>query len=153
MPEAHPNKSPFAGILAIVDEPSDRSPSGARGHKVILTRRAAQDALWSLIGMGVNVVPGGEKHEAKNKVGVIEHAEVIGNTIYVRGYIFGWDMPEIVSTLQAAADPWGMSYEAHDAHVDDLRAAVWTVSKVTFTGAAIMPLDRVAYKKTKFYFV
>ena len=153
MNDPHPNKTPFAGILAILDEPSDKAPAGARGHRVILTRRAAEDALWSLKGMGVNVVPGGGKHEAKKKVGVIDYAEIIGKEIHVRGYLFGWDMPEVVSTLQAAAEPWGMSYELHDSSVDDMRAAVYVISACIFTGAAIMPLDKVAYQKTKFYFV
>lgn len=153
MPEAHPNKTPFAGTLAILDEPSDRPPSGARGHQVILTRKAAQDALWSLIGMGVNVHSNASKHGAEKKDGVIDHAEIIGNTIYVRGYLFGRDLPGVVSALQAGAESWGMSYEVADAHVDDMRAAIWTISAVTFTGAAIMPLDKVAYKKTKFYFL
>lgn len=154
MTDSHPNKAPFAGILAIVDEPSDKAPSGARGHKVILTRKAAEDALWSLIGMGVNVPAGNVKqHGSQEKAGVIDHAEIIGNTIYICGYLFGRDLPGVVSTLQAAAEPWGMSYEVADAHVDDMRTAVWTISAVTFTGAAIMPLDKVAYQKTRFYFV
>lgn len=149
----HPNKTAFAGTLAVLDEPSDRPPAGARGHNVILTLKAAQDALWSLIGMGVNAHADGEKHGAEKKAGVIDHAEIIGDTIYVRGYLFGRDLPGVISALQAATEPWGMSYEVADAHVDDVRAAIWTISAVTFTGAAIMPLDKVAYRKTKFYFL
>src|SRR6185312_3513112 len=37
----HPNRVPFEGVLTLVDEPSNRPPSGARGHRVILTRAAA----------------------------------------------------------------------------------------------------------------
>ena len=34
--EKHPNRVPFEGILTMVDEASDKAPSGARGHRVIL---------------------------------------------------------------------------------------------------------------------
>ena len=42
----------------------------------------------------------------------------------------------------------GMSYEITDARIDDLRAAVWTVSECTFTGAAILRRDKAAYRDT-----
>ena len=39
--EGHPNRLPFEGCLTLVDLPSDKAPSGARGHRVVLTREAA----------------------------------------------------------------------------------------------------------------
>ena len=50
----HPNRVAFEGVLTVVDEASDRAPSGARGHRVILTHEAAQAALPSLLGMAVD---------------------------------------------------------------------------------------------------
>ena len=38
-----------------------------------------------------------------------------------------------------------MSYELADAHVEDMRAAVWRLTKVTFTGAAILLREKAAY--------
>ena len=55
----HPNRVPFEGVLTLVDVPSDRAPSGARGHRVILTRGAADAALPSLLGMAVDFAPAG----------------------------------------------------------------------------------------------
>jgi len=46
--EGHPNRVPFEGVLTIVDSASDRAPAGARGHRVLLTRAAAEKALASL---------------------------------------------------------------------------------------------------------
>ncbi len=37
-PGRHPNRVPFRGVLTLVETPSYRAPSGARGHRVILTR-------------------------------------------------------------------------------------------------------------------
>ena len=41
----HPNRVAFEGVLTVVDEPSTRAPSGARGHRVVLTRAAALAGL------------------------------------------------------------------------------------------------------------
>ena len=55
----HPNRLPFEGCLTLVDVPSDKAPSGARGHRVVLTREAAEMALPSLLGMAVDYKAGG----------------------------------------------------------------------------------------------
>ncbi len=38
----HPNRLAFEGCLTLVDVPSDKAPSGARGHRVVLTKAAAE---------------------------------------------------------------------------------------------------------------
>ena len=43
-----------------------------------------------------------------------------------------------------------MSYELADAHVADMRASVWTLTKATFTGAAILLREKAAYRGTSF---
>jgi len=42
----------------------------------------------------------------------------------------------------------GMSFEVTDVFVADSRARVWTLMKVTFTGAAILRKDKAAYRET-----
>ena len=42
----------------------------------------------------------------------------------------------------------GMSYEISDAQIADTRASVWTLTRVTFTGAAILRRDKAAYRDT-----
>ena len=147
----HPNKHPWIGVLAILDQASDKPPSGGRGHKVILTRDAARNALASLVGMGVNV-PSTTSHDPQTKVGVIEGAEISGDMIVVWGYIFGRDFPKVIQKL-CASEEFGMSYEAADAHVEDMRQDVWRLTKVTFTGAAVLPRSVIAYKLTDFLLV
>jgi hypothetical protein len=43
-----------------------------------------------------------------------------------------------------------MSYELADAYVADMRAKVWTMTRVTFTGAAILLREKAAYRATSF---
>ena len=45
----------------------------------------------------------------------------------------------------------GMSYELADAHVADMRAQIWTLTRATFTGAAILLREKAAYRSTSFH--
>jgi hypothetical protein len=42
----------------------------------------------------------------------------------------------------------GLSYEVTGVQLADARAQVWTLEKVTFTGAAILRRDKAAYRDT-----
>lgn len=70
----HPNRLPFKGCLTLVDVPSDKAPSGARGHRVVLTKEAAEMALPSLLGMAVDYKAGWDGHDARQKCGIITSA-------------------------------------------------------------------------------
>lgn len=154
--KCHPNRVPFAGVLTLVGVVSDKSPSGARGHRVILTRKAARTALSGLRGMGVNYAAGWEGHDVRQKVGVIERAWIDGEMLRVSGYLFGRDFPEVVATVArggTSKDVLGMSYELAEAHVADMRKTVWTLTRCIFTGAAILLREKAAYRETSFCLV
>jgi hypothetical protein len=146
----HPNRRGFTGILTQVDTVSRMAISGSRGHKVILTRGAVEEDLHTLIGMAVDYKSGWEGHNARQKVGVITAAKLKGKDLVIEGFLYVKDYPEIVKELSDPKNPMGMSYELADAHVEDLRATVWKVTKVAFTGAAILYQNRAAYSGTKF---
>jgi hypothetical protein len=145
----HPNRLPFEGCLTLVDVASDKAPSGARGHRVVLTRAAAEAALPSLMGMAVDYKAGWDGHDARQKCGIITSAEVDGRKVMVAGYLFARDFPEMEARVQTDG-LMGMSYELADAHVEDMRASVWTLTRATFTGAAILLRDKAAYRGTSF---
>ena len=109
MPEVrgHPNRRAFQGVLTMVDVPSEHAPSGAKGHLVVLTRRAAEAALASLLGMGVDYSPALDRHDVRCKVGVITRAEIVGRNIELGGYLFARDFPEIVEEIAKSASENG----------------------------------------------
>jgi hypothetical protein len=150
----HPNRLPFEGCLTVVDVPSDRAPSGARGHRVVLTKEAAEKALPSLLGMAVDYKAGWDGHDARQKCGIITSAHLEGQRLMVSGFLFARDFPELerrMCGVRANADgDMGMSYELADAHVADMRAQVWTLTRATFTGAAILLREKAAYRNTSF---
>ncbi|HUB51836.1 MAG TPA: hypothetical protein VL986_06800 [Terracidiphilus sp.] len=149
--EGHPNRVPFEGVLAVVNAPSDKAPAGARGHRVILTSQAAEKALPSLLGMAVDYRPGWDGHDARRKIGLLTEANVIGSKLVVKGYVYARDFPEVALAIKAhASESMGMSYELADARVEDTRANIWRLTRVTFTGAAILLRDKAAYRSTSF---
>ncbi|MGH9524990.1 MAG: hypothetical protein ACRD3E_20885 [Terriglobales bacterium] len=174
---AHPNRAPFRGVLTLVDTPSDRSPTGANGHRVLLTRAACERALPSLLGMGLDYAPALDAHDAQRKIGIITEANIVGSRlsavgsrvgspeaahIEVSGFLYARDFPRIVRVLRAASlapaggsrghtgHTYGMSYEVTEARVEDMRAPVWIVTDFTFTGAAVLRRDKAAYRDTWF---
>ena len=151
----HPNREPFRGVLTLVDVASDKAPAGARGHRVVLTRAAAEAALPSLLGMGMDYTPSLDRHDTRRKVGIITRAEIAGKNLELGGYLYAKDFPEIVKEIRgkageaaASTRALGMSYEIADARVADVRSSVWTLTHVTFTGAAILRRDKAAYNDT-----
>lgn len=147
----HPNRVPFEGVLTLVDVPSDKAPSGSRGHRVVLTKSAAEAALPSLLGMAVDFRPDWEGHDARTKCGILTEADIVGQRLVVSGYLYGRDFPEVEEKLrQLPPGSMGMSYELADAHVEDMRAQVWKLTRATFTGAAILLREKAAYKQTAF---
>ncbi len=149
----HPNRLPFEGVLTLVDVASDKAPGGARGHRVVLTRAAAEAALPSLLGMAVDYKAGWDGHDARQKCGIITAAEVDGQRLTVAGYLFARDFPEMEAKIQvegAGPGAMGMSYELADAHVADMRAQIWILTRATFTGAAILLREKAAYRSTSF---
>jgi hypothetical protein len=165
----HPNRANFRGVLTIVDVASDKAPSGARGHRVLLTRGAAEAAIPSLMGMGLDYSPALDRHDARRKIGVITRAEIVGRVVEVGGFLYARDFPEIVQeigrpgrtrtavsagsesaggNLRGTRAGLGMSYEITDALVEDITASVWILNRVTFTGAAVLRRDKAAYCST-----
>ena len=145
------NRLPFRGVLAQLDRPSDRAPSGARGHRVILTRGAAEAVLPTLIGMAVSYKAGWDGHDVQRKVGVITWAEIQRGEVLVEGFLYEKDFPNLADALAELDGRLGMSYEIDEAHVVDMRSQIWILDRVrSFSGAAILLKSHAAYAGTSF---
>ncbi len=155
----HPNRLPFRGVLTLVGVASQRAPSGARGHRVLLTRAATEAALPSLLGMALDYAPSLSQHDVRRKIGIITEADIVPmaagkaanptGQIAISGYLFAHDFPEVVEEIRSQnGNPLGMSYEIADATVPNQEAAIWTVTDFTFTGAAVLRREKAAYPQT-----
>ena len=148
--ENHPNRLPFEGVLTRVDEPSDRAPSGAQGHRVLMPRACAEAALPSLIGMGVGIDGSLEGHNPQRKIGVITEAWLSGQDLRVRGVLYARDFPQEITQIRALARQglMGMSFELAAVEIERPEAPVWRLLRCTFTGAAILKRAHAAYRAT-----
>jgi hypothetical protein len=97
--EGHPNRVEFRGVLTVIDIPSQKPPAGSGGKRVILTKKAAEAALPSLLGMAVDYAPSFDRHDVRRKVGVITQADIVGRNLEVAGYLYAKDFPEIVDEI------------------------------------------------------
>jgi hypothetical protein len=159
MPEVaeHPNRLPFRGVLTLVGLASQHSPSGAQGHRVTLAYKATEAALPSLLGMALDYSPAMDGHDARRKIGIITEADIeplsaLGQSstgrLAVGGFLYAQDFPDVMEEIRAGDGVLGMSYEITQAWVPDISAAIWTVTKFTFTGAAVLRRDKAAYSQT-----
>lgn len=143
----HPNKMPFTGILTRIDEPSDQPPEGSGGHRILIPKAVAEQALPSLLGMAIDNKADLTGHDNQNKIGVITEAHIDGNAIKVAGFIYAKDFPQAYASIKAEQAKLGMSYEC-DAAVEDPKADPWVATYVIFTGAAVLQKHLAAYTTT-----
>jgi len=157
MPEVaeHPNRLPFRGVLTLVGVPSQHSPSGAQGHRVTLSYKATEQAIPSLLGMALDYSLAMDGHDARRKIGIITDADIQSmatnaatGQLSVGGFLYARDFPEVMQEIRAGKGVLGMSYEITNAWVPDVGAPVWTITKFTFTGAAVLRRDKAAYPET-----
>jgi len=157
MPEVaeHPNRLPFRGVLTLVGVASQRSPSGSGGHRVTLGYQATEAALPSLLGMALDYSPNMDGHDVRRKIGIITEAEIEplaaadqAGKLVVGGFLYAQDFPDVTREIDAGHAALGMSYELTNAWVPDMSAPIWTVTKFTFTGAAVLRRDKAAYPQT-----
>lgn len=148
MPGGHLNKMPFSGILTRIDEPSDSPPGGAGGKRVLITRAAAEGALASLLGMGVDLTKNLDGHDAQKKIGIITSANIDGSALRIAGFIYCADFPKEALRIHLDHADLGFSFEARNLGVESADADPLIVKSCTFTGAAILLKNEAAYRTT-----
>jgi hypothetical protein len=84
---------------------SDKPPAGARGHRVVLTRAAADAALASLLGMGLDYTPALDRHDTRRKIGVITRADIVGRKLELGGICSPRTFPRSCGKLAAVGQP------------------------------------------------
>jgi hypothetical protein len=144
----HPNRMPFSGILTRVDVASDKPPHGSNGKKVLLTRAAAEAALDSLLGMGVDLTKDMDGHDAQHKVGLITGAHIEGDALMIAGFIYAADFPREAQRIHLEQADLGFSFEARNLAVESMDTDPLVVKSCVFTGAAILLKSDAAYTTT-----
>lgn len=143
----HPNQAPFKGVLTKLNEPSDMPLSGSNGKCVMLTTEIAEESLPSLIGMAVDFTEDFDGHDARQKIGIITEANIVGDEIQIAGFFYSADFPVEVKRIQAEKSRMGFSFEAQ-ATVKSMNDDPLVIKTCVFTGAAVLYKDKAAYTTT-----
>jgi hypothetical protein len=144
----HPNRMPFSGVLTRVGVPSDKAPHGSNGKRVLLTADAAEAAIPSLLGMGVDLTADLDGHDAQKKIGVITAAHIDGDALLIEGFIYAADFPKEALSINVKQAELGFSFEAQNLAVESVDTDPLVVKSCVFTGAAILMKDAAAYQTT-----
>ena len=144
----HPNRHYFSGVLTKVGVPSDAAPNGSGGKRVMLTRECAENALDSLLGMGIDLASDLKGHAPTSKIGIIDGATIDGEDLRITGFLYASDFPaETLKIVLQQAD-LGFSFEARNLSVESVDADPLVIKKCFFTGAAVLMKDAAAYHST-----
>jgi len=144
----HPNRMPFKGVLTKIGEASNGSPHGAGGKLVTLSRKAADAALASLIGMAVDFTPDFDGHDPTRKIAVILGATVENDDLCIEGIIYAADFPTEAQFIKDNKDKLGFSFEAQQIYVESLETDPMVITSCVFTGAAVLFKDKAAFMTT-----
>lgn len=144
----HPNRLPFKAVLTRINEPSTRPPGGSSGHRVSLSQAAVEQALPSLLGMGIDVSEDFSDHSKRTKIGIITEAHIEGKDLVISGHLFEKDFAHEVAYIQKNKQRLGASYEISDVSVRDSAADIWEIDHLIFTGAALLLKSKAAYENT-----
>ena len=145
--EGHPNRVPFEGVLTVVNSPSDKAPAGARGHRVMSDAGGSRKGTAFAAGHGRGLPSGMGRARCAAQDRHVDRGELVGQAaggawISVRARLSRSGQ----GNGGAGAGAMGMSYELADARVEDMRAEIWKLTRVTFTGAAILLREKAAYR-------
>jgi len=147
--EQHANKQSFKGILCSVGSASVKAPIGSDGKQVVLTKAAAETAVDTLKGMPVNVVwndPNGKftGHDQTTIIGIVANAWVQDDDVWIEGYLFPQNYPEICASVRQEKDNLGFSYEILANSYEETNNKMM-INEFTFIGTALLRKDKAAY--------
>lgn len=135
---------PFKAVLFIIGKPSIDNPSGSRGRKVRLSPAAVEHAMRDLPGKPICRSGCLKTHDNNNQIGEIQRAYAIGDMFCIEGEIFDQHAVD----LDACTEPLGVSYDARNCHVRDVREReVWVVEAGDFIGVNVLLQRKAAHRE------
>jgi hypothetical protein len=143
-------------LLTYFGAPSTYPPGGSGGRRVLIPVDVGAAALDTIVGMAVNASNTLSKHAPQQKLGVVEKAwmgdalESGAVPVYVSGYLYEADFPDLIAEMRDEKDDLGGSYEIKDAKGFVNGDNLLELSSFWFTGATILYADKAAYANTSF---
>ena len=142
----------FSGVLLIADKPSTKPPSGARGHRILVTKGTLRKSIKSLIGAPLWASSCLSKHDRiSNRVGTIHEATLDEDFLIISGEIDRSD--DRFLSIQASQETLGLSFDALDCTVKDMRERVWVLDSVNLIGATVLYRRKASFRKDTIFWL
>jgi hypothetical protein len=150
--EGSNNIMKFEGVLFTLHKPSKVAPSGAMGHKVLLSEQAIQCGLEQLPGTPLFSSICLTTHDRSDGaiIGRITKAFIVGDMFCISGTI---DSYRSRLRLSASEEPFGLSYDLESVQVIDSRALIYTVGDAIFVGATVLYQRVAAHREDCLFWV
>jgi hypothetical protein len=156
---SHINKMLWTGSITKVDEPSDGSPGGSEGKRVVFTKKCAMENVSTFNQMPLNCTFAEGWFEDATDVlsghgdkiiGYIEETWVEGNDIMAKGVIWKNKFPDVAFMVVNGKQSLGFSVELYADEVHDGEEDGFLyVDKFTGTGCAILWQNTCAFGSTR----
>jgi hypothetical protein len=158
----HPNRIPVEGSCCLLDVPSDlgahtwdyNTGTTAIGPRIIVPSKVAEEHLENFLGQGLCALGFPhekygpfELHADRSKVGFISEAFIRDKKLWVRGFLFALDFPEVLTAIEGGE--LGMCFSARMPYVKKVDEKTVELERAIFTGAAIMRKDCCAFHGTE----
>ena len=157
----HLNWFPVEGICSYIDKVSDRpvhvdnyeAKTNSEGPKIILTRAAVENALPSLLGMGLCCQPAiPDRSIPRSNCGVITEAWIDDDKLMIRGGIYGLQFPEVIAELEKNCVQLCPSF--HDTLFDHTKLPeLASILHTTFTGVSLLHSWATGFDNTNVWLV
>lgn len=148
------NKLPFEGVLFRIDEPSESAPSKGSLLPLYIPMQLARQVVEQINesgGLPLDMHETLAQHANEQIAGIMNHGEIQGNDLVVRGHLFPWSQRERVALISANRERLGMSMNArargHEMVVEGKK--VWWIDDIELLGANILFSDAATYQKTR----
>jgi hypothetical protein len=130
----------FTGTLMFLNQPSDASPTGNSGRKMLVNKKTASMVCITLLG-----VPVWFDGHGKEKCGIITKVEIVGKELKVFGVL---SEPKAIQALEESPEEYGMSCEMMVCYYRKINDEIREMYDFRFSGAAILPKKEAAYRNT-----
>ena len=154
--EASANQTPCSGVLFLIDEPSESSPSKGSDYPLYVPREIAErcvEAIAQKPGLPLDIDESLTQHSKSSITGIINSAEIQGNKFIVHGHLFPWSQTSKVALIAANKRNLGMSMNAHASGQPGVvnGQKVFLIDHLELLGANILKASHATYQKTRFW--
>jgi len=160
----HPNLVPIEGIAARLGVPAEHThalnyeaQTLTAGNRLFISTAVAEACIETIPGMGIaaltepyNGLEPYTVNAVRRKVGFLRESSVDGDLLRVKGYVYGWDFPDLMKEI--AAGTLGMCLAVTYPIDSEVRDGVVHLRQFVCTGIGLLRREHCGFQGTEVSF-